>query len=281
MDSRIVLLVFATRVMNVIVAEPTAPGETNMKTFTIDAENHITIHASRKAARDTGAGVFATEEQFADLIGPDNQRLLEIWNRLPDVKPVTKFANRKAATARIWGAIQQLGGPAASEPAAEHPTGATDAGPIPAVETPFDPIEAKPDPVASEHQASIESAAVPAAGQPGEASEGMATVSAQAPDVAPRGDKAGKKATRTAKPPKAQKETKTAKSEGVREGSKTAQVVALLKRENGATLAEIMEKMGWLKHTVRGFMAGAMKKAGYTVESFKPEGGERTYRINP
>lgn len=41
-----------------------------------------------------------------------------------------------------------------------------------------------------------------------------------------------------------------------------------------------MEKMGWQKHTVRGFMAGAMKKAGYTVESFKPEGGERTYRIN-
>ncbi|MGO9965649.1 MAG: hypothetical protein ACLPY2_00095 [Bryobacteraceae bacterium] len=26
-------------------------------------------------------------------------------------------------------------------------------------------------------------------------------------------------------------------------------------------------------------MAGAMKKAGYTVESFKPDGGERTYRI--
>lgn len=27
-------------------------------------------------------------------------------------------------------------------------------------------------------------------------------------------------------------------------------------------------------------MAGAMRKAGYEVESFKPEGGERTYRIN-
>jgi hypothetical protein len=26
-------------------------------------------------------------------------------------------------------------------------------------------------------------------------------------------------------------------------------------------------------------MAGAMKKAGYNVESFKPEGGERSYRI--
>ena len=46
----------------------------------------------------------------------------------------------------------------------------------------------------------------------------------------------------------------------------------MLQRKNGATLAEIMEKMGWQKHTVRGFMAGAMKKAGYPVESFKPEG---------
>jgi len=51
-------------------------------------------------------------------------------------------------------------------------------------------------------------------------------------------------------------------------------------RKNGATLAEIMLKFGWQKHTVRGFMAGAMKKSGYSVESFKPEGGERTYRIN-
>jgi len=49
----------------------------------------------------------------------------------------------------------------------------------------------------------------------------------------------------------------------------------MLQREHGATISEIMSTMGWQKHTVRGFMAGAMKKAGYTVESFKPEGGER------
>jgi hypothetical protein len=67
---------------------------------------------------------------------------------------------------------------------------------------------------------------------------------------------------------------------GPREGSKTAQVVAMLQREQGATISEIIQTMGWQKHTVRGFMAWAMKKAGYTVESFKPEGGERTYRIN-
>ena len=45
-------------------------------------------------------------------------------------------------------------------------------------------------------------------------------------------------------------------------------------------LVDSMDKMGWQAHTVRGFMAGAMKKAGYAVESFKPEGGQRTYRIN-
>ena len=57
-------------------------------------------------------------------------------------------------------------------------------------------------------------------------------------------------------------------------------MIAMLQRKNGATLSEIMEKMGWQKHTVRGFMAGAMKKAGYVVESFQSDKGERTYRIN-
>ena len=93
-----------------IAAVITAQGDyTNMKHFTIDTENNITVHASKKAARETGAAVFSSEEQFADLIGPDNKRLVEIWNSLPGVKPVTKFANRKVATERIWKAIQGLG----------------------------------------------------------------------------------------------------------------------------------------------------------------------------
>ena len=73
---------------------------------------------------------------------------------------------------------------------------------------------------------------------------------------------------------------KATETTGPREGTKTAQVVAMLQRKNGATLEEIMSKMAWQKHTVRGFMAGAMKKAGYTVESFKSDKGERTYRLN-
>ncbi|MGD0580140.1 MAG: DUF3489 domain-containing protein [Bryobacteraceae bacterium] len=100
-------------------------------------------------------------------------------------------------------------------------------------------------------------------------------VAPQTADVAPTEAPATRKATRSRKSP-----TATPKVRGPREGSKTAQVVAMLQRKNGATLAEIMTAMGWQRHTVRGFMAGAMKKAGYTVESFKPEGGERTYRIS-
>jgi hypothetical protein len=102
----------------------------------------------------------------------------------------------------------------------------------------------------------------------------------QAPKGAPAKPKPTKGSTAAKKAPKAKKAAKAQDTAGPRAGSKTAQVVAMLQRKNGATLAEIMKAMGWQRHTVRGFMAGAMKKAGYTVESFKPEGGERTYRIN-
>ena len=41
----------------------------------------------------------------------------------------------------------------------------------------------------------------------------------------------------------------------------------MLQRKGGASISEIMKAMKWQRHTVRGFMAGAMRKAGYTVES--------------
>jgi hypothetical protein len=111
------------------------------------------------------------------------------------------------------------------------------------------------------------------------ATQEAATPAPRAPKGAPKKAKATKNTTAAKKAPRAKRAARTQET-GPREGSKTAQVVAMLQRKNGATLAEIMDKMGWQKHTVRGFMAGTMKKAGYTVESFKPEGGERTYRIN-
>ena len=104
---------------------------------------------------------------------------------------------------------------------------------------------------------------------------------ALAATVASSKTKSGKKATTTKKATQGKKAAKSQDCTGPKAGSKTALVVAMLQRKNGASLTEIMEKMSWQKHTVRGFMAGAMKKAGYSIESFKPEGGERSYRINP
>jgi hypothetical protein len=65
-----------------------------------------------------------------------------------------------------------------------------------------------------------------------------------------------------------------------REGSKQAAMIAMLRRPEGATIAQIAEATDWQPHTVRGAIAGALKKKlGLTVTSEKPEGGERRYRI--
>ncbi len=65
-----------------------------------------------------------------------------------------------------------------------------------------------------------------------------------------------------------------------RENSKQAQVIAMLKRPEGATIKQICEATDWQAHTVRGTFAGAFKKKlGLTITSDKAEGGERVYRI--
>ena len=65
-----------------------------------------------------------------------------------------------------------------------------------------------------------------------------------------------------------------------RPGSKLDQVITLLSRNEGATIAQMMEQTGWQQHTVRGTLAGALKKRlGLTIESDKPDGKERVYRI--
>jgi len=104
-------------------------------------------------------------------------------------------------------------------------------------------------------------------------------VAQPAPDVAKakgKGRKAPAKAKRrdTARP----SAKKTANV--VREGSKKAEVLALMRRAKGVTLAEIMEKTGWQAHTVRGFVSGTLtKKLGLNVESFRTDDKERCYRV--
>jgi hypothetical protein len=53
-----------------------------------------------------------------------------------------------------------------------------------------------------------------------------------------------------------------------REGSKKSEVIDLMRRSQGVTLAEIMELTGWQSHTVRGFVSGTrIKKLSLKVES--------------
>jgi hypothetical protein len=52
-----------------------------------------------------------------------------------------------------------------------------------------------------------------------------------------------------------------------------------LSAAQGATLAELCEATGWQVHSVRGAIAGALKRKGLTVVSDKGEAGPRHYRI--
>ena len=65
-----------------------------------------------------------------------------------------------------------------------------------------------------------------------------------------------------------------------RDNSKQATVLQMLRRPEGATIAQICGATGWQAHTVRGTFAGSFKKKlGLTLLSEKPVGAERTYRL--
>ncbi|MBY0558592.1 DUF3489 domain-containing protein [Hyphomicrobium sp.] len=62
--------------------------------------------------------------------------------------------------------------------------------------------------------------------------------------------------------------------------TKSASLIALLKTKRGATLPEMMKATGWQQHSVRGFLAGTLKKRhGLEAISEKPEDGPRRYRL--
>ncbi len=70
------------------------------------------------------------------------------------------------------------------------------------------------------------------------------------------------------------------KPKAPRAESKQAQLIAMLKRPDGATIAEVVEALQWQAHTARGAISGALKKKlGLTIESEKIDLRGRVYRV--
>ncbi len=101
--------------------------------------------------------------------------------------------------------------------------------------------------------------------------------------------KTPRKSRRTAAAPEQAQNTRTASRQRRTTGaaapapetktsSKLDLIVGHLTRPEGASLAELVAATGWQAHSVRGALAGSLKKKGHAVISEKVD-GERRYRI--
>jgi hypothetical protein len=240
--------------------------------FTIDIEDRS---ISCQPERIVGGLNFDSQEGLLSLAadrGWGKEEMTAIWNgfagtpEFNDCREQKCFRNRNYAVERIWAAIQRL-----SQPVTAHGNGHK-----PLVIT------------ASESAAETAPAGAQGASAATEGQEAGETTSQsdEAPlHAAPVGD--GKQIEdMIVVPRKRNKKTKEPKvktpkaPKPARDGSKKAEVIRLLQRKNGASIADISNQFGWKAWSVRGFVSGALKaKMGLKIESFKNSSGERSYRI--
>ena len=62
-------------------------------------------------------------------------------------------------------------------------------------------------------------------------------------------------------------------------GSKQSRVIAMLQSPQGATIAAMMKATDWQQHSVRGFLAGVVRKRLKLKLSSKKVDGNRVYQI--
>ena len=62
-------------------------------------------------------------------------------------------------------------------------------------------------------------------------------------------------------------------------GSKQSRVIAMLQSPTGATIAAMMKATGWQQHSVRGFLAGVVRKRLKLKLGSKKVDGNRVYQI--
>ena len=68
--------------------------------------------------------------------------------------------------------------------------------------------------------------------------------------------------------------TMTSTTTPAKRTNKNDKVITLLKRDGGASLAEITKTTGWLPHSARAVLTGFRKK-GFTIEKAKVDGVTR------
>ena len=86
--------------------------------------------------------------------------------------------------------------------------------------------------------------------------------------------------TKRKKAPPATTSARAGKQEAPKSKTKLARLEAMLRRPDGATIEQISKSLEWQTHSVRGAMAGALKKKqGLNITSEKMEDGRRVYRI--
>ena len=81
--------------------------------------------------------------------------------------------------------------------------------------------------------------------------------------------------------PAASTDPATPKPIAIRTGTKQAHIIALLQRPEGASITEIVAATGWMAHSARGLISGALKKKlGLDVTVATAAGRGRIYHIS-
>ena len=208
-----------------------------MPTYSIDTDNNLAVHPDKDAAiKEAGAAgaAFATEAELSEAtaLWPAS-RLVDVWNGFAGAPPFAELKEVKRFTDRK-SAVTRIW------------TAAQRLG------------------SALEEEMKIAEQDMLRAQQ-----EMLSTTKAAKPAKLAR--TAAPKASAKPKAPKDATSTDGASAPKQREGTRKATVIALLEREGGATLEEIMSATSWQKHSVRGFISTLGSKHGYTIVSTRRE----------
>ena len=84
--------------------------------------------------------------------------------------------------------------------------------------------------------------------------------------------------TATPKTPKTSRKARLAPAPAPDPRTKLDLILAEVSRPEGVTLAELVAATGWQAHSVRGALAGSLRKKGHAIVSEKVD-GERRYRL--